>query len=518
MDGLRPPPLSLTEQHGQAVLLRNRSHGFTVTGASPGTTLQLYATSSSAGPRACPATLAPTCLDLRGRATLLHTFVADSRGEARTEVELPDLPGITTIALQAVMLGSAPTLSPMLQTLVLDPRGDEDADDVRNDVELRVLGSDLFQPDSDGDGWLDADDIYPTRSNVIDTTATRQVVLSPPRADVQDLEIDALSHRIVWQRLSGAELWVAQLDPVAGTVSPRDLRGELVATDVSRFSRCANGPEWLEDPSGSEVLYTRTIQGRDYVVRAARGAAGWVEHVVAVGACPITSNGVAGTDGWLSWRDVTPTGTVTQRWSNTADLSMVYQASDQALVLRGLRIVGGTGLGVGNIHTPRSPAVVDLLTGDVVLVRPSGEPTGTTNALVAPDFGHGVLITSSVGFDWGEDFAIDVFIEGATGWDLLDRIYAPTHRPNLRVVRPLVVEGRTFVLFVAGPPAGSNRSAQLWITAADPGDTTTRRLFDDPSNTLRDLEIVHSPAGAHVVFRTQVVAGNRVHMVDVGTF
>jgi hypothetical protein len=106
------------------------------------------------------------------------------------------------------------------------------------------------------------------------------VVLTAPGVEIRDPEIDSDSGQIVWQQFDGSEVWVADLDPSTGALVPSDGRGTLVATTVAPMSDSANGPEWMQGPSGPEVVVP--LRG-GRVVRGVDVGGSWVGTLVDFG-------------------------------------------------------------------------------------------------------------------------------------------------------------------------------------------------------------------------------------------
>lgn len=145
-------------------------------------------------------------------------------------------------------------------------RADTDGDRTPDELELRGLdgvactGDEThpLRPDTDGDGIRDGEDLYPT-----DPLAPG---MSPepiaPDACVQvlrrgrDPEFDAVSGQVTWQSLDRRgryHLVVAQVDPTTGDL----VDAEAWDTDLLPVSRASNGPEWMVDPDGSRILYSK---------------------------------------------------------------------------------------------------------------------------------------------------------------------------------------------------------------------------------------------------------------------
>lgn len=80
---------------------------YAVNGAQPGAPVYLGASLASAPDALCPPGLAPACIDLAGRVSLLGTVTANASGSARFALDIPPTAPTTTVNLQAASIGPA---------------------------------------------------------------------------------------------------------------------------------------------------------------------------------------------------------------------------------------------------------------------------------------------------------------------------------------------------------------------------------------------------------------------------
>jgi hypothetical protein len=130
--------------------------------ADPGSEVCLYASLSSGGPLACPPALQDGCLDLSRPAVQIARQTAGVDGLAQIDVTPPPLsPGL--VMLQPVDCATGET-GDVYELRILSPNGDEDGDGAPNGIEVR-FGSSPLNPDTDGDGLDDPDEVLTHGSN-----------------------------------------------------------------------------------------------------------------------------------------------------------------------------------------------------------------------------------------------------------------------------------------------------------------------------------------------------------------
>lgn len=131
---------------------------FSVTGATPGTTVFLGASVRGYGNGVCPPLLGGLCLDIL-QPILVGTTTANASGEATFGVSLPRGMRAGDVWLQAAMAdGTASATSNGAQMSVAASVDDADRDALSDAAEAR-LGTDPHNPDTDGDGYQDGDEV-----------------------------------------------------------------------------------------------------------------------------------------------------------------------------------------------------------------------------------------------------------------------------------------------------------------------------------------------------------------------
>lgn len=155
-DTAPPPPLTLAVEgpwfRGDVVDAR-----MFIT--APNGSVRLYASRSATPPGACPAWLAPVCLDLRAPG-VIGAVTASPTGIANLSFTVPPTAPEGAVLLQAAARSGAGRQKSSVQTVHIYERGgDFDGDGLRNDDEVEVFGTDPESADSDGGGVSDGDEV-----------------------------------------------------------------------------------------------------------------------------------------------------------------------------------------------------------------------------------------------------------------------------------------------------------------------------------------------------------------------
>jgi hypothetical protein len=130
----------------------------TVTDAPPNKSIRLMQSANLAGAGACPPPLNGLCLDLANPVTQLQSKKANAAGMVTFNVLVPDPVIDDEWEIQALWGGVNPEVSNAEIVTLHDSGSDDDADDLVAVDEI-AAGTDLANPDTDGDLFLDGTEV-----------------------------------------------------------------------------------------------------------------------------------------------------------------------------------------------------------------------------------------------------------------------------------------------------------------------------------------------------------------------
>jgi hypothetical protein len=526
----RPAPIVLGLTAGVAVA--GEYVVLTVTGANPGETVVLFRSAVGPGAGPCPPAAGGACLDLRG-ASPFRSLVAGPSGAASLTLSLPATAGGTSW-LQAARVASPAGTSPVVEVRVYgygadgdedvasdadevlagtDPDdADSDNDGVLDGIEL-LRGMDPFGGDTDGDGVPDAEDVLPTIPSVADPFVQVDEVVTPPGASLPDPEFDNDSQRVTWQDWDGTGVWVADVDPSTGDLVPDDGRGQLIASGVATLGWGRNGPEWVQGPTGAELLYTRFFGGQAMVVHATEGVGGWTSATV-----PGTF-GAQSPIGSLDVGDVAPRvryvvedgGRYESWW---ADLSAPAAGGELPRTLRFARWVPGTRLltGVSREGDIDQVFTIDVDTLAVEQVTTSPIDKGSVFFFEAPELGGELLMYTTHAIIADNPDRVVVYRRIGGVWTPIKEISTPPGFPFVVSPEPFVWGGRSYVSFLAtrGQFNFDNGEGQVWLAALAPGDDLLRRVSLPDAVVRKDPEPYAGGDRPWVYYSRILAGGDRV--------
>ncbi len=136
-------------------VFRGEEMSFKVRGTPPYKTVGLAVALSEQEDGYCPSEVAPACLDLGEGASLLGTRITGGQGGTTFDVVVPHRSSFTEAFAQAAYVSRGSLVSTnVARFLVLDRTDELDEDGLEN-IEERLLGTDPFLYDTDGDGFHD---------------------------------------------------------------------------------------------------------------------------------------------------------------------------------------------------------------------------------------------------------------------------------------------------------------------------------------------------------------------------
>lgn len=527
-------------------------------GLAPGDRVRFYL--SATGPGAGPCGPGGVCLGITNPVDL-GAAVANARGTATLAAQTPNRP--MTLWLQVARVRPANDLvSPVLEVQIVDP--DADADGL-SDRDEATEGTDPTNPDSDGDALTDGDEVHlhhtdPLLTDTDDDLASdaREVALGlnpsvadmdgdtirdgidlqprvpdPPDpfqvddvfatafgVDLPDPEFEPTEGQVVWQDSLGFGVWLAQVDPQTGLLTPSDGRGTLLDQNVGPISVGRNGPEWALSDVGPQALWTR-IQGPTLsLARAVQvqgvwqtsDLAGSLDQATPIGSLDpgdpaprtlfFTPPALGAATGWRELDDpatteLTPALYRFARWSE------------------GERVMTG-------VH-PDASGVVQVFAFNTAThaetqLTSSPEAKGSTFIWLAPEFGGERVMFTTHGDANGDPTSIVVYRQIGGAWTPTLTIPMPPGLPYAISPEPLVYNGRSYISFISSnkPLNSDNGEAVVWIAGIDPTAPLMRRISYATSRSRKDPESYTGGARPFVFYTLAEGSRSRLRRCELG--
>ncbi len=458
---------------------------YRVVGASSGAMVAFVRSDDGLGAGRCAPIGSTNCLDIVGPYTTIWPVRADAQGVAEVTFQANGSP--RPIHVQALILTPTPSTTNVLEVSLTSRTGDLDGDGATNAQEF-FYGTPLDDEDADNDGILDGMDLWPFDPTPPDPWSSDDIVVSDPTRSMPDPEFDGDSARVTWQDRAGLEVWVADLEPTTGAIVPPNGRGTLVDTNVSPISTAKNGPEWLFTSTGNQIVYGVSVGGVDHVARAIEGPTGWVREVIAPGLAPFGSMEPGDPNPRLYYYEATPQGDEAHtrflddpssdlNWGAALSYGRFRDGDDE---LQSILQVQGTWQVM--LADPTT-GVLEQLTHTTTFKR-------STFAWRAPELnGDEVFFTTGGPRRGTSSLGMHVYHKVAGTWTLHSEIRPPPAFPYVISPEPMVVNGRSYIAFLASTkPLNSDAGpAEVWIADIDPNARFARRV-SDPSMSGRSLK------------------------------
>jgi hypothetical protein len=540
VDAAPPPALSLVAGPAAA------GYPLTVTlaGADPSTRYQLFRSTTGAGPGPCLPAAPAVCLGLVG-ASIVGLGTTDNAGAATAQRVLGARASgrvwlqasarvngvIVTSAVVRIDVASATadadadglTDADEVGLWGTDPHDrDSDGDRARDGVEID-RGIDPLNPDTDGDGITDGVDVVPRQLGPFDPFVPVDDLISDPADSLPDPEFDNATNRIVWEHDDGSELWVADLNPNTGAITPIDGRGELIAVDVAPMGLAKNGPEWMVSSRGSEPLFSKRV-GADWLVhRASRQVGGaWATTPVAGtegGLGPIGSLDAGDPAPRVMYARTPPGGGPTDLFAREIDDPATEVVAPDPLDFP--RWIPGQ---------PSVTAVSDRGAADMVVqwdtdtqtfadLTADGVDHGSVFFFNAPELGGEQLFFTTNASVRDEPQELQVWRRVGGVWVANRRITMPPAYPYVVSPEPFEFSGRSYVSYIAStePLNSGNGRAVVYVASLIPGNDVIRRVSDDGPMIRKDPESYTGGVRPWIYYSEITATGQRlIHRCETG--
>ncbi len=444
---------------------------------------------SGAGPRA---------VAVHPRGDTLYVANTNNASVSIVDLSRPLLPVVTNVAVNATPVDVA--LHPWASRLVVAHEGSTVLS-VIDLATLKVTNDDLARRQ-----YRVAFARFPTTDDVI----------SDPSGNLVDPEVDVRNNRIVWQdlKLSGSEMWVADIDPDTGAISPPDGRGTFIDDGLSPILRTLNGPEWAFGAESTYIVYTDTgAEGEDRIAIAYQSSAPdgpWIVEALPGGESrlsPLGSSAENATDAYVSY--------------------LVDEGGGKRLVYRDLDNAPEVEIDVGPTASAAfwaedAPAFVYSRFGSKadLQINLYDVPSQTAREL-SSDVGNKYLASFWFAPEFGAELmmcmvgnqAIGIYRQTVDGsWEQIELISLPSIYPFVHSPEPFVYKGRSYVSLVAAEQLGDGSReiasptgiTEIWIASIDAQQPFFRRV-SDPTRfaTRKDPETYATSAGIVVLYNEQ---------------
>lgn len=528
-------------------------------GLRPGDRVRFFV--SATGPGAGPCGPGGVCLGLTNPVDL-GAATANAQGIASLTTTTPNHP--TTLWVQAARVRPANDLvSPVLEVQFVD--ADSDADGL-SDVDEAAAGTNPFNPDSDGDTLTDGDEVHvylteplltdtdddlasddrevelgldPTVADMDGDTVLDGIDLRPTVADpldpfqiddaaataagidLPDPEFEPTAGRVVWQDTFGFAVWLAQVDPQTGLLTPANGRGTLLDQNVGPMSIGRNGPEWALSDVGPQALWTRRTGPTLSLARAVD-----VQGVLQVLDVP-GSLGQATPIGSLDVGDPAPRtifytapafAAPRTGWRELDDpLTAEYTPEfyQFARWSEGERVMTGA-------H-PDANGVVQVFAFDTAThtetqLTSSPEAKGSTFFWLAPEYGGERVMFTTHGDAHGHPTSIVVYRQVGGAWTPEYTIPMPPGQPYAVSPEPIVYNGHSYISYISSnrPLNSDNGESVVWIANIDPSAPLVRRISNATSRVRKDPESYAGGARPFVYYSLTVGGGSRLRRCELG--
>jgi uncharacterized repeat protein (TIGR01451 family) len=346
------------------------------------------------------------------------------------------------------------------------------------------------------------------------------VLISDPAQDFVDPEFDPVGNQLVWADFSG-NVWIADVDPVNGDITPNDGKGTLVDTDFLRET--INGPEWSYDRGKPYAILTKPFFDKPQLWVAREDTPGnWSSTALQHTIGRFNPNGTSSSsqdEGRIVYgqRDQNAIAWRIGDKANTEDLLLGVKG------LGGRQIEGRRSWMVGDIVAgTRQILGVDIDSGQVTQITSGPEEKTTWHSWWAPEFNEPVIVTRH------DTQTLAIYRENGGAWTLHYTFNIPnTNFPYLSSPEGFSWNGKSYVAVVAARalnpnaavPAAPTGPSQIWIAGIDPADPFFCKISAPGRlSNLSDPEVFPTDNGP-VVFYSEIIGKTypwRLRRADTG--
>lgn len=345
-----------------------------------------------------------------------------------------------------------------------------------------------------------------------------ETIVSNPNIPLPDPEFDIVDFRVTWQDKQ-ENLWVAPVDPITGNFLLDEAR--LIDTGLAPIpsyrlrTGTGNGPEWIYSEEGSQIVYTRLVNGKPFIATTIGEGLDLTPQLLSTGNdLPKGSRGLSplgsldpdddsplvlyvlpspvGEDGFLAVRDYDePIGGRIPlealsfgRWVNGKSETIILTALVDGLPQ------------VVNYDVLRN-TITQLTAND----SNSRYVKGETFMWEAPDFDNELIFFAGEGENsQGENpEELVIYRQIAGVWTEINRLKPPSDKKFIRSVEPFVYNGQSYLSMILEDK--KTQPSEIWIAGIDPEVEFYRQVSNPDVEMVRnDPEVLVTESGAFVYY------------------
>jgi uncharacterized protein YjbI with pentapeptide repeats len=339
-------------------------------------------------------------------------------------------------------------------------------------------------------------------------------VVSNPAISLPDPEFDQQGFLMTWQD-SNQNLWVAQIDPVTGSIIPSSGQGSRLDTGLADNSLTKNGPEWVYGKDGSQIVYTKLINNRLVLSHARWTGTGWQAQSLLESRdrrSPIGSKDPNDATPRILYKSVQPGGEESLMWRELDDQRSERVVSNVSTF--GGRWVEGERsiLYRSKVNRFNQCVKYDVDTRRVTQLTFDPINKGDTFMWRAPEFNNELVF-----FCMNNNTSIGVYRQVSGAWTKIYTIQSPSTRKYLISPEPFVYNGKSYISLITSETPDKSGVSDVWLVGIDPNAPFYRKVSSPTVMKRKDPETIITARGVFIYYTEATPPENRIiHRCDTG--
>jgi hypothetical protein len=322
-------------------------------------------------------------------------------------------------------------------------------------------------------------------------------IVSNPNESLSDPEFDQVGFRLTWQDRWGERLQVAPIDRQTGDLlldQTRIVDTHLAPLTVDKTGS-RNGPEWVYGRSGSQVVYTKEMNGK-WLLGITQGSGTNLSPGLMpidksqtdddLGATPIGSRNPSDLNPRVVYLFPTQAGLKTMAWRST------QEGVGGSVPIPGGRDCTSIGRWVNNesqalIYAAKTASRLQIFKYEVETQRATQLTTSLTSKSQpfmwrAPEFNYEFIFLALENGGGGyTQLGIYRFLNGA--WTRINTLQSPSSFKLIRSPEPFTYNGRSYVSLVF--ESQKDGPSEIWFASIDPDRPLYRQVSDPTVQAVR---------------------------------